>query len=148
MDDALAVSDVLVDDGAEAVLAAGGALVADDVAVAPTGGGVAVTDGVAPEAPSWEHVEAQTNRHHVRSQAPKREHYPVPPGFPGHMGLRLPEEFPKPLAPGRLAVVVPRLAASMVTTTPPGLSHSHQPGVLEIEGEHVPSPHQTNGFGA
>ncbi len=133
MDDALAAGDVLVDDGGVSVLAACGALVAGDVAVAPAAGGVAVTDGVAPAASSWEHGEAQTNRHHVRSLAPKGEHYPAPPEFPGQMGLRLPEEFPKPLVPARLAVVVPRLAASMAATTLPGSSHSHRPGVPEIE---------------
>ena len=125
-----AVGDVLAD-GVVVAPVASDVLVANVVVVAA--GGVAVTDGVAPVAPSWEHGEAQTNRHHVRSLAPKGEHYPAPPEFPGQMGLRLPEEFPKPSAPARLAVVVPRLAASMAATTLPGSSHSHRPGVPEIE---------------
>lgn len=129
-----AADDVLADAvaGAEA---AGGELVAY---------GVAVTDVVAPAAPSSEHGEAQMNRLHVRSQAPKGERYPAPPGFPGQMGLRLPVAFPGPLAPARQTVVVPPLAASMAATSLPEASHSHRYGVLEIEDYYVPSPHPTN----
>jgi hypothetical protein len=140
--------------------AAGGAPAVDDVAVALAVGdvlavdGAAVAlavdsvlpDGVAPAAPSSEHGEAQMNRLRVRSQAPKGEHYPESLEFPGQMELRLPVEFPGPLAPAQRMVFVPRLPASMAATSLAGPSHSHRSGVLEIEDYHVPSPHWANRF--
>jgi hypothetical protein len=131
----------------EAVPAAGDVLAADDVAVAPAAGDVPV-DGVAPAAPSLQHGEAQMNQLHARSQAQKEERYPEPLGFPGQMELRLPVEFPKPLAPARQTVVVPPLA---ISTEAPALlesSHSDQSGALKIVNDYMPTRHRTTGFGA
>jgi hypothetical protein len=132
--------------GVEAGQAVGGALASDDVAVVPAGHDT-LADGVAPAAPSSQHGEEQMNRLHVRSQAPKGGHYQAPPGFPGQMELRLPVEFPQPLAPAQQTVVVPPLAASRAATSLLETSHSHRSGDLEIAGDCVPARHRTSGFG-
>jgi hypothetical protein len=126
-----AVSVVLADDGAGVDPAA------DD----------AWADGVAPVAPSSQHGVAQMNRLHVRSQAPKGERYQASPGFPGQMELRLPVEFPQPLAPARRTVLVPPSGASRAATALLETSHSHRSGALKFAGDYVSARHRTSGFG-
>jgi hypothetical protein len=111
-----AVSVVLADDGAGVDPAADDAWASDGVAGVLAADN-AWADGVALAAPSWLHGEAQMIRLHVRSQALKGEHYQASPGFLGQMELRLPVEFPQPLAPARRTVLVPPLGASRAATS-------------------------------
>ena len=141
-----AVSGVLADDGAGVDPAVGGALASDGVAGVPAADN-ARADGVVPVAPSSQHGEAQMIRLHVRSQAQKGEHYQASPGFPGQMELRLPVEFPQPLAPARRMVLVPPLAASRAATSLLETSHSHRSGALKFAGDYEKARHRTSGFG-
>ena len=141
-----AVSGVLADDGAGVDPAADDALAPDGAAELPDADD-AWADGAVPAAPSSQHGEAQMNRLHVRSQAPKGERYPATPGFPGQMELRLPVEFPQPLAPARRTVLVPPLAASRAATALLGTSHFHLSGALKFAGDYEKARHRTSGFG-
>ena len=141
-----AVSGMLADDGAGVDPAADDARASDGVAGVPAADN-ARADGVAPAAPSWQHEEAQMIRLHVHSQAPKGERYPAPPGFPGQMELRLPVEFPQPLAPARRTVLVPPLGASRAATSLLETSHSHLSGALKFAGDYEKARHRTSGFG-
>ena len=140
------MSGVLADDGAGVDPAADDARAPDGVAVGLAGGSV-LADGVAPAVPSSQRGVAQMNRLHVRSQAPKGEHYPEPPGFPGQMELRLPVAFPQPLAPARRTVLVPPSAASRAATALLETSHSHRSGALKIAGNYEAARHRSSGFG-
>lgn len=141
-----AVGGALADDGAGVDPAADDAWASDGVAGVPTADDTRA-DGVTPAAPSSQHGEAQMIRLHVRSQVPKVEHYPVPPGFPGQMELRLPVEFPQPLAPARRMVLVPPLAASRAATSLLETSHFHLSGALKFAVDYEKAPHRTSGFG-
>ena len=143
---AQAVGGVLADDGEGVDPAADDAWASDGRAGIPAADDTLV-DGVAPAAPSWQRGEAQMNRLHVRSQAPKGERYPATPGFPGQMELRLPVEFPQPLAPARRTVLVPPLAASRAATSLLETSHSHLSGALKFAGDYEKARHRTSGFG-
>ncbi len=129
--------------GVEAGQAVGGALASDGVAGVPAADN-ARADGVMPVAPSSQHGEAQMIRLHVRSQAQKGEHYQASPGFPGQMELRLPVEFPQPLAPARRMVLVPPLAASRAATSLLETSHSHRSGALKFAGDYEKARHRTS----
>lgn len=141
-----AVSGVLADDGAGMDPAADNVWASHDVAV-----GLAAdderADGVAPAVPSSQRGVTQMNRLHVRSQALKGVHYQASPGFPGQMELRLPVEFPQPLAPARRTVLVPPLGASRAAPSLLETSHSHRSGALKFAGDYEKARHRTSGFG-
>lgn len=132
--------------GVEAGQAVSGVLADDGAGVDPVADN-ARADGVVPAAPSWQHGEAQMIRLHVGSQVLKGGHYQASPGFPGQMELRLPVEFPQPLAPGRRTVLVPPLAASRAAPSLLERSHFHLSGALKFAGDCVPARHRTSGFG-
>lgn len=132
--------------GVEAGQAVSGVLADDGAGVDPAADD-AWADGAVPAAPSSQHGEAQMIRLHVRSQAPKGEHYQASPGFPGQMELRLPVEFPQPLAPARRTVLVPPLAASRAATSLLETSHSHLSGALKFASDYEKARHRTSGFG-
>jgi len=138
---ALAADDVLAAYEEAGVEVVDGALAAGAVTVALAADGILAAE-TAPAVPSLEPGEEQMNRPHEGGQAQKGERFPEPLEFLGQLELRLPEEFPKPSAPARRMVVVPRLAAPMAIISLPGQSHSHRPGVLEIAGYLASSPLQ------